>query len=171
MFNMKTLSKLLKKSEHSQFQLWLLNRFMLKIIPFNAQHGILITRVTPDSLETYIRFKKRNLNHIRGIHACALATIGEFSSGMLLLHALDMGKYRLILSHLSVDYHYQAKQASKSIAVLPGWEREAVIQTLEKGEPVLREMISTLYDAEERHVATVKTLWQIKPWSLVKTKV
>jgi acyl-coenzyme A thioesterase PaaI-like protein len=171
MSNMKKLTRLLEKAENSGFYRWLLNRLLCYIIPFNAQHGIRITRLNKEMIESTIPYERRNMNHIKGVHACGLATIGEFSGGIMLLHAFDATKYRLIMSHLEVDYHYQAKRPILSRAKLLKAEQQTLLAKLEAGEVVMREMVSELYDDQENHVATVKTLWQLKPWSKVKTKL
>lgn len=44
------------------------------------------------------------MNHVRGIHVCAIATIAEFSTGFLLLTRLDDAKYRLIMSNMELEY-------------------------------------------------------------------
>ncbi len=168
---MKKLMQLMQQAQHSKFKLWLLNRGALRMIPFNNQHGFIINKITPESIETKAPYQKRNFNHLRGIHACGLATIGELSAGMLLLMVFNPSKYRVIMSHLEVDYHYQAKMPVRSIAEMKADEQQQLLQQLDSGEVILKEMHSNLYDDDKNHIATVKTTWQLKPWSKVKTKV
>lgn len=167
---MKALLSLFDKAKHSRFHLWLLNRAALRMIPFNNQHGFIISAISDDSLETMAPYRRRNMNHLKGIHACGLATIGELSAGLLLLSLFNPGKYRLIMSHLEVSYHYQAKTVTYSRSKLPKVEQDKLLNRLNSGEVLILPMASELYDAAENHIATVKTTWQLKPWSKVKTK-
>ncbi len=167
---MKTLLSLFDKAKHSRFHLWLLNRAALRMIPFNNQHGFIISAISDDSLETMAPYKRRNMNHLKGIHACGLATIGELSAGLLLLSLFDPSKYRLIMSHLEVSYHYQAKTVTFSRSQLQKSEQGKLLSRLSSGEVITLPMASELYDSNDNHVATVKTTWQLKPWSKAKTK-
>ena len=38
------------------------------------------------------------------MHACAIATAAEYVSGINVVQAIDMEKYRLIMSRIEVDY-------------------------------------------------------------------
>ncbi|MBI49167.1 MAG: hypothetical protein CL850_02635 [Crocinitomicaceae bacterium] len=38
------------------------------------------------------------------MHACAIATAAEYVSGINVVQAIDMKKYRLIMSRIEVDY-------------------------------------------------------------------
>lgn len=167
---MKALVSLFEKAKRSRFHLWLLNRGALRMIPFNNQHGFIIKSISDESLETSAPYKKRNFNHLKGIHACGLATIGELSAGMLLLSIFDPSKYRLIMSHLEVTYHYQAKMPTLSRSTMPKAEQTELLEKLNAGEVIMKKMASELYDTDNNHVATVHTTWQLKPWAKVKTK-
>src|SRR5687767_1107624 len=97
------------KARQSPFYRWLLNWSLDRMIPFNKPHGFRIVEIGDYSLKTRIPYKKKNFNHIRGLHACALATISEFTTGFLLISKLDGTKYRLIMQRLEMDYQYQGK--------------------------------------------------------------
>ncbi|MDF1796141.1 MAG: YiiD C-terminal domain-containing protein [Coxiellaceae bacterium] len=168
---MQKFMRLLKQAQTSKFKLWLLNRVALRMIPFNNQHGFIIKKITDESLETIAPYQRRNFNHLKGIHACGLATIGELSAGLLLLSIFNPTKYRVIMSHLEVDYHYQAKMGTRSIAEMKQPEQQELLAKLDSGEAILKKMESNLYDGDNNHIATVHTTWQLKPWSKVKTKV
>lgn len=167
---MKALRTLFNKAKHSRFHLWVLNRGALRMIPFNNQHGFIIKSISDEAVETFAPYKRRNFNHLRGIHACGLATIGELSAGMLLLSVFDPAKYRLIMSELTISYHYQAKMPTRSRSELMKAEQDELLSTLNSGEAVLKKMASELHDEDGNHIATAYTTWQLKPWSKVKTK-
>lgn len=165
------LQRLFDKAKHSSFYRWLLNRALLRTIPFNNPHGFVIDAITDDSLITRAPYRRRNMNHLKGIHACALATIGELSAGLLLLSLFNPKKYRLILSKLEITYHYQAKIPTLSKATLPCDQQQTLKQQLGQGDVIVLPMQSELHDSMNNHIASVVTTWQIKPWTQVKTQM
>ncbi|MCK5368211.1 MAG: DUF4442 domain-containing protein, partial [Cyclobacteriaceae bacterium] len=102
------ITKIVKKAQGSSIYLKILNIGLNRMVPFNKPHGFKVVEIGDYHLKTMVPYKKSNFNHIKGIHACALATLSEFTTGFLLLTSLDPKKYRLIMQNLSMDYHYQA---------------------------------------------------------------
>jgi hypothetical protein len=113
-----------------------------------------------------------NLNHIRGLHACALATVSEYATGFVLISNLDPGKYRLILQRLEVDYHYQARtDAYARFEISEHWLGEAVLSPLQVQEAVTIPARVEVVDAKGNHLTSAVVTWQIKSWDKVKLKV
>lgn len=169
---MKDLQKFFQGAKAGGFGLWKLN-FILGIgIPFNKPHRIRIAKLSDEEVITTIPYRKSNFNHIRGIHACGLATAAEFASGLLLLNKLDPAKYRIIMQSLKMEYHYQGKSDVKAIFKLSEKQfAEQVSGPLKENEVIYTECVIQLYDKDNNHVATGTTNWQIKQWSKVKTKL
>jgi acyl-coenzyme A thioesterase PaaI-like protein len=166
------LPRLLQKAQHSPFQLKLLNLLLGRVIPFNRPHGFCIARVEADRIVTSAPFKRRNHNHIRGIHACAIATIAEFSSGLSLLAKLDPSRYRLIMSRLEIDYLYQAKQDILATTWLDEAQlQEQVLRPLQQADAVSFTQETLVTDLLGSEVAKAQICWQIKPWDKVKTRL
>lgn len=162
---------LLKKARTSSFQLLLLNRLLGRVIPFNRPHGFAIERIEADQIVTRADYRRRNHNHIHGIHACAIATIAEFSSGLGLLSQLDPAKYRLIMARLEIDYRYQAKQTIFATTPLdPERLQKEVILPLATAEAIVYTQETLVTDAADHQIARVRIQWQIKPWTRVRTK-
>src|SRR5437870_4782009 len=90
-----------EKAKHSRFFLYLLNIILRYAIPFNKPHGIKITDVHEGGVSVRLPYKRKNLNHLKGIHACALATMAEYTSGISLLTAIGTD-YRLIMKNINV---------------------------------------------------------------------
>src|SRR6187455_2432179 len=131
-------TKILQKAKHSSFYLMLLNWSLNRMIPFNKPHGFKIVEIGDYRLKTLIPYRKSNFNHIRGLHACALATISEFTTGFLLLSSLDMKKYRIIMQRLEMDYHYQGKMnATAEFAISQEWIDQKVVNPLQTQESVV----------------------------------
>ena len=151
-------------------KLTLLNSILSWAIPFNAPHGFKLLEVKSDRVSAKIPLKRNNLNHIRSIHACALATGGEFCAGIYLLKIFPSTTYRLILSNLQVEYLYQAK--TNVICIVTGNEsrNNQVMQEIQTSGKALIDLETVLKDETGNIVAKVLTKWQIKRWDQVRTK-
>lgn len=164
-------SKILEKAKQSAFYLKLLNWSLNRMIPFNKPHGFKIFEIEDFRLKTMIPYRKRNFNHIRGLHACALATISEFTTGFLLLSNLDMKKYRIIMQRMEMDYHYQGKMdAFAEFIISKEWLEEKIVMPLASQESVVVPCEVKIHDSQGNHLTTGKVFWQVKDWSHVKTK-
>lgn len=168
---MMNLQSLFVKARQSRRGLAKLNTVLAWGIPFNRPHRLKIMHLSEHRAEVAIPFSRRNLNHIKGIHACCLATGAEFTSGLVLLGALDADKYRLIMKNISVDYHYQARRNCMAVYALEDSQLSALNTALQQEgqSDILCEV--KVVDAEDNHICTGKILWQIKAWNRVKTAV
>lgn len=163
---------LLEKAKHSRLYLRLLNWGLSQMIPFNKPHGFEVVEITDWSLKTRLPFIRRNLNHIQGLHACALATLSEFTTGALLISKLQSRKFRIILQKLEMDYHFQGKRGAYGFfQISPEWLQNQVHGPLQTQEAVVVCCEIKIHDYKENHLSTGRVYWQIKPWDKVKTKV
>lgn len=164
--------KHIEAARKSKFGLRKLNWGLFYIIPFNRPHGIKVVEIQPNLVITEIPYKRKNLNHIKGVHACGLATCAEFASGLLLLTKLGSKKYRLIMESLEMKYHYQAKtRITARFEISDEWMDQHIFQPLETEDLTYVKCQIELYDEQANHVATGFTNWQIKNWDKVKTKI
>ena len=164
--------KHIQAAKTSSFGLWKLNFGLFRIIPFNKPHGIKISSLTDTNIETSIKYKRNNFNHIKGIHACGLATAAEFASGFLLLTKLNPKKYRLIMESISMTYHYQAKNdVVAKFSITEDWLNDHILNPLKDSNVVFIKCQIDLYDTDNNHISTGYTNWQIKDWNSVKTGV
>ena len=165
-------NKLLLKARSSKFGMWKLNFLLQRFIPFNKPHDLVVLKVEQNIVQVKMPYRKSNLNHIKGLHACGLATAAEYSSGLLLLSRLGMKKYRIIMESIEVKYFYQGK--SDAIATFEMSDEDYNTTVM---EPIAKEGIAYkvctihLHDKENNLLCTAKTNWQIKSWKDVKTKV
>ncbi|MBN8576700.1 MAG: DUF4442 domain-containing protein [Cytophagales bacterium] len=163
--------KILAKARHSGFYLWLLNSALSRMIPFNKPHGFRIIELKEHRIKTSMPYKRRNFNHIRGLHACGLATLSEFTTGFLLLSILGMKQYRIILQRLEMNYHYQGKMAAMAEFVISKeWVEEKIMHPLQSQEAVVVPCEIKIYDVKGNHLTTGLVHWQFKDWAKVKTK-
>lgn len=166
------IQNIVKKAQHSGFYRWLLNRGLDRMIPFNKPHGFEVVDTGDYHLKTKIPYRRRNFNHIRGLHACALATLSEFTTGFLLIQHLDPARFRLIMQRLEMDYHYQGKmEAYASFEVSEAWLDEHIYEPLRSKEAVVVICTVKIHDRDGNHLTTGQVYWQVKSWDKVRTKV
>lgn len=162
---------LLHKAKNSPFYRWILNKVMARMIPFNLPHGFEIVELSDTHIKTRLPFKRKNKNHLGGLHACALATLSEYSTGVLLLTRLNPKEYRIILKRLEVDYLYQGKmEAFAEYRIPENFVDEQVLAPLQTQEAVELPCEVSIRDAQGNQLTTATVHWQLKPWSKVKTK-
>lgn len=165
-------ANVIEKAKQSKFYRKILNWSLDRMIPFNKPHGFTVVEIGDYHLKTLIPYKTKNFNHIRGLHACALATISEFTTGFLLVTKLDAKKYRLIMQRLEMDYHYQGKMDSYAeFRISEQWLEENIYTPLKSNEATVIPCIVKIHDEKGNHLTTGKVFWQVKDWSKVKTKV
>jgi acyl-coenzyme A thioesterase PaaI-like protein len=168
---MMNLEKLMARARHNRFWLGVLNVILYRIIPFNQPHRIRIHEISDNGIVSVIPMKRKNHNHIGGIHACGLATVAEFTSGLVLLRSLGIKKYRLIMESIEVSYHYQAKAtAYASFEMDPDRLNNEVLGPLATEDAVYIRCEIPVKDEKGNHLCTAYTNWQVKPWSKVRTK-
>jgi acyl-coenzyme A thioesterase PaaI-like protein len=164
-------SEVIQKAKTSRFHLWLLNFTLSRTIPFNIPHGFEILTLEDNRLFTKLPYKRKNLNHIKGMHACALATLSEFTTGFLLISRLGMKKYRIILQRLEMDYHFQGKMdAFGEFIATEEWLNTEIFTPLQTQDSVVINCEIKIKDAKGNHLTTGHVYWQIKDWQKVKTK-
>lgn len=164
-------AKILEKAKHSTFWLWVLNRALPRVVPFNGPHRFRVVEIGDNHLRTLLPYRRSNFNHIRGLHACALATISEFVTGFMLLSRLDIKKYRLIMKRIEMDYHFQGKMdAYAAFQISPEWLKQQITDPLQSQEAVVVPCEVKIHDEKGNHLTTGKVFWQIKDWSKVRTK-
>ena len=160
------------RARTSPFWLSILNVFLNRVVPFNRPHGFRLAEIGEEHVVTSGPWRRVNHNHLRGIHACAIATVAEMSAGFLLLSKLELQHYRLIMSRIEVDYHYQAKMQIFSRSSLSTERLEAeVVKPLRSQDSVSIVMQSTVTDRSGNGIAEARTTWQIKRWDRVETSL
>lgn len=163
---------LIPRARRSKPWLFVLNTILARTIPFNRPHRFRILAIAQNKIETFAPYRRSNYNHIRGVHACAIATVAEFSAGFLLLTRLDPTRYRLIMGKLEADYFYQAKKDIIAMAELSEQElHEKIVAPLRHQDSTTIVMTTSIRDVSGNSVARVETTWQVKNWDTVRTKV
>lgn len=166
------ISKYIKKARDNKMRLWLLNKILYRAIPFNKPHKFYIRDIGEDHVEVTLPYRKRNLNHIKGLHACAMATLAEYATGFLLLTKLNPKEYRIIMKRIEMDYHYQGKMEAYCRFELSDDDIKArLLEPLKTEEAITIKCEPKIYDKEGNHLATGHVYWQVKSWQKVRTKL
>jgi hypothetical protein len=168
---MDKLNALVQKAQHSKFYLWVLNFMLLRTVPFNNPHKLKIQTIADDGVTMFAGNIKNNRNHIKGIHACLLATLCEYVTGLSLLLHLSPKEYRIILKNIHMTYHYQAKSDVFVKFTISSEEKQNILRALQKEEAIFKEYAIDVYDAAKNHICTGLINWQIKAWKNVKTQL
>ncbi len=166
------LPTLLAQARTSAFTRWKLNALLPWMIPFNRPHGFKVVPLPEGGISVHIPYWRINRNHIKGIHACCLATAAELCSGLSVLEQLDPRQYRLIMRSLHMQYHYQAKQAAVARCAPSATAiTDEVVRPLQDQAAVEHSSTVELHDRSGNHLATGTVVWQVKRWDQVRTKV
>lgn len=159
----------LERAKHGR--LFWMNLIFRRVLPFNVPHGIKLKAITDASIEVALPDRRSNRNHLKGIHACAIATACEFCSGMAVLIRFDMSEYRLIMNRIEVDYiRRPEKGLSLAKTEIPAdlqFEVARQIESTPDGAARIQ-LISELVDSSQQVVARANVHWHIKPWSQVR---
>ncbi|MEO8068538.1 MAG: DUF4442 domain-containing protein [Flavobacteriales bacterium] len=166
------LPTLLAAARTSAWKRFLLNQGLNWTIPFNSPHGFKVIPQPLGGIRVRIPWWHVNRNHIKGMHACALATGSELCSGLSVLEHLDPKQYRLIMASLHMEYHKQAKSTAFAQCNPTAADMQAqVIGPLSNSESVRYTSVIEVHDVKGTHIATGTVVWQVKKWAHVKTKV
>jgi len=169
---MKQLLILINKAKRSSFYLWLLNVALLRLVPFNKPHKFKVLKIDDNSIEINMPYRKANLNHIKGLHACGLATVAEYTTGLFLLSQLDPKKYRLVMQSMEITYHYQGKyDAIAKWRLNKDWLQQKIFSPLQGEDSIIISPKIEVHDTQQNHLCTATINWQIKHWVKVQTKV
>ena len=166
---MKQLEHILSKAYLSKFWLWILNKGLNRVIPFNAPHQFYIEKIDLNHIQVKIPFIKKNLNHLKGIHACALATASEYACGFLLISRMSPSNYRLIMRSMHVDYIKQGKEDLFVNFNLSESQIEEIKKRLSESNQCLEILEVETRNLKGDLISVAKLEWQLKAWNFVNS--
>jgi acyl-coenzyme A thioesterase PaaI-like protein len=77
-------------------------------IPYTGSIRACVLELGPRRVRIQLKDRRRVRNHLRSIHAIALANLGEYSTGLALTAALTPGS-RIIIKQLQIEYLKKAR--------------------------------------------------------------
>lgn len=165
------MDRLIQGAKTSSWGLRKMNFILKRAIPFNAPHRIRVESISEKEVLVSLPYRKSNLNHLRGIHACAIATLAEYTSGIYLLQKARSSGYRIIMKSLHVEYLYQAKTGvSARFGMDDAAYEKRVAQPLAAHGVVLDNFVVEVHDSANNHIATATMEWQLKDWKKTSSK-
>lgn len=125
-------------------------------IKFFGTAGLRFTEVEPGRMVVKLRNQKKVQNHIKGVHAAAMALLGESATGAVFGFSLPSDKLPLV-KHMDIDYVRRAKGDLTAVATLNKQDLARMEQD-DKGEVNVK-VVVTDEDGEEPIKATFIWAW------------
>lgn len=132
---------------------WVFNRLLGFMVPYSGSIRATVVQLDPGHVRVRLRDRRRVRNHLRSVHAIALANLGELSTGLALIGALGP-EARGILTGIDVRY---VKKARGSLEAEAQCEVPTVTETMD------RSVEAWIRDESGDVVATVTALWRLGP--------
>ena len=137
---------------------WLFSRLLGRFVPYTGTLGACIEVLEPGHCMVRLKDRRKVRNHLRSVHAMALANLGEMATGLALLNSLP-DQTRGILAGFNVEYLKKARGVLRAECrcEIPGSNAEKEI-----------ELVSEIRNASAELVTLVKARWLIGPEKPVK---
>lgn len=132
---------------------WLFSRALDLMVPYSATIGATVLRFDPGHVVVRMKERRRLRNHLRSVHAMALANLGELCTGLAVVGALGP-EARGILVGIDVRYLKKARGTLEA-------ESRCDVPTVT--EAIDRDVTADILDRSGDVVATVTARWRLGP--------
>jgi acyl-coenzyme A thioesterase PaaI-like protein len=132
---------------------WIFHRALARMVPYTGALGARVVTLEPGRSVVQLVERHGVRNHLRSIHAVALANMAELASGTAMLTALPAG-VRGIVTRLEIEY---LKKARGTITA----RSEVSLPPIDGALELYPE--ATLTDAEGDVVARARVTWKVQP--------
>ena len=165
----KLIDKLFVSSENP-LTLNVLQRLFNSGIPFNGPHKFKFLELSASKSRIKLPLIRLNKNHLGGMHACAIATLGEYPAGLTLIKYFGTTKYRIVLKKIEVNYLKQGNTDLTGVVDFPEKKIKQIENELLANKQTDVVMHTNILNKSEEIVAIVETTWQLKDWKAVHFK-
>lgn len=133
--------------------IWLFNRLLGRMVPYTGALGARVVALEPGRSTVVLHDRRGVRNHLRSVHAIALANLAELCSGSAMLTALPPG-VRGIVTHLEIEFLKKARGTltATSEVVVPGIE-----------SPLVMRPEARIVDESGELVAQARVTWRVEP--------
>ena len=132
---------------------WLFSKLFSRFIPYSGTVSPEILELSPGRAVIAIEDRRRVRNHLRCVHAIALANLGEMSTGLALGFGMPDGT-RSILVRLSCEYLKKARGRLVATAEAPPVDSAGTRDY---------EVTSLIRDGNDEVVARTVAVWKVGP--------
>lgn len=133
---------------------WLFSFILARAVPYTGTLRAQVLAVAPGYACVALNDRRRVRNHLRSIHALALANLGEFASALSMMSTAPRG-LRMIVTQLSIDY---LKKARGRLTAEGRSQLPATITTETE-----QMVFADIRDASGEVVARVAVKWLLRP--------
>jgi acyl-coenzyme A thioesterase PaaI-like protein len=132
---------------------WIFSRLVGRMAPYTGTMGAQVVVLEPGRARVLLRDRRRVRNHLRSVHAIALANLGELASGLAATAAMPAGVRGIPVS-LRIDFLKKARGllTADGTASLP-----AVGES-----PLDAEVAARITDGAGDDVASVRVVWRLE---------
>jgi acyl-coenzyme A thioesterase PaaI-like protein len=132
---------------------WLFSRIIGFTVPYTGSIAANVALLEPGHGKITLRERRKVSNHLRSVHAIALANLSEMVTGLTLLSSLP-DDTRGILTGMQIQYHHKARGLLTAECVCDIPENNAEREMQISGE---------IKDEVGKVVATATATWRIGP--------
>jgi uncharacterized protein (TIGR00369 family) len=132
---------------------WLFNALMGRMVPYTGALGARIVELEPGRVVVVLNDRRGIRNHLRSVHAVALAYLCELASGTAMLTALPPGT-RGIVTRLEIDFLKKARGTLTATAEMQVGPVTTNVEMYPEAE---------VRDAAGDVVARARVTWKVQP--------
>jgi len=125
-----------------------------KVVPFTGTSSLSFEKVEPDEVVIYLKNKRSVQNHIKQVHAAAMALVIETATGFVVGMNVKDDKI-LLIRELNLKYVKKSTGAVKAVAKLSKEQRE-MIEKEPRGD---LSVTVTLTDEDSKSPVQAEAIW------------
>ena len=139
-------------------QQWAQTFLLGKVVPFLGTAGMQFEQVTPQRVVVSVANKRKVQNHIKGIHAAAMALLAETATGFVVGMNLPDDKLPLLKS-MKINYVRRSSGDMRAVAELTPQQIQTILNDA-KGEVTVNVKVT---DAANEQPVECEMIWAWVP--------